>query len=413
MFGWEHTNSANSRPPSRDASSPPVTSPPAPADRDKNLDPAAYDNFQNTTKQQMPHRVEPYPMSSAQPQPAYPYAAPPAPSSKQRRSPYERRASPPPIATLPTHSGSPSPSASSLDRSAVSTPPVSAPGRRSPHPPHTLPIPPHHSSTTTPHTTFPAATRAATCTRPRPRLRNTTPTPTRTPTTRTAATTATPTRTRSTRPSRSPSPTAGTCRIPSRHHPQRSNGSAPGGGGAGVIQVVHTDDAATKLSDRVRRRCFNCCTTDTSTWRRSNLSPGKVLCNKCGLFERTHSRPRPEQFPHKRGPLASSTLRSRSPPQAQPYQTPAHYPPPALPLPPPTAPPTPTPLPPTAPLPPPTGSKMGRRPTRARPTPKRRTRARSCRGWIACGRRRGMGGGRSGSGMRGGRGRGVRSRWGV
>ncbi|KAJ7187388.1 hypothetical protein C8R46DRAFT_833322, partial [Mycena filopes] len=76
-----------------------------------------------------------------------------------------------------------------------------------------------------------------------------------------------------------------------------------GGAGGGGVQVVHTDDAATKLSDRVRRRCFNCCTTDTSTWRRSNLSPGKVLCNKCGLFERTHSRPRPEQFPHKRGPL--------------------------------------------------------------------------------------------------------------
>jgi len=80
------------------------------------------------------------------------------------------------------------------------------------------------------------------------------------------------------------------------------------------IPVVFTEDAATKLSDRVRRRCFNCCTTDTSTWRRSNLSPGKVLCNKCGLFERTHSRPRPEQFPHKRGPLATSVLRSRSPP---------------------------------------------------------------------------------------------------
>ncbi|KAJ7598132.1 hypothetical protein C8J56DRAFT_769335 [Mycena floridula] len=77
---------------------------------------------------------------------------------------------------------------------------------------------------------------------------------------------------------------------------------------------MYTEDAATKLSDRVRRRCFNCCTTDTSTWRRSNLNPGKVLCNKCGLFERTHSRPRPEQFPHKRGPLAASTLRSRSPP---------------------------------------------------------------------------------------------------
>jgi hypothetical protein len=40
---------------------------------------------------------------------------------------------------------------------------------------------------------------------------------------------------------------------------------------------IYTDDANTKLSDRVRRRCFNCCTTDTSTWRRSNLSPGKVV----------------------------------------------------------------------------------------------------------------------------------------
>ncbi|KAI0259389.1 hypothetical protein BC834DRAFT_814345, partial [Gloeopeniophorella convolvens] len=69
------------------------------------------------------------------------------------------------------------------------------------------------------------------------------------------------------------------------------------------FNAVYTDDATTKLNDRVRRRCFNCCTTDTSTWRRSSLNPGKVLCNKCGLFERTHNRARPEQFPHKRGPL--------------------------------------------------------------------------------------------------------------
>ncbi|KAJ7474940.1 hypothetical protein FB451DRAFT_1465224 [Mycena latifolia] len=64
--------------------------------------------------------------------------------------------------------------------------------------------------------------------------------------------------------------------------------SRGGDGGTGGVPVVHTDDAATKLSDRVHRRCFNCCTTETSTWRRSNLSLGKVLCNKCGLFERTH-----------------------------------------------------------------------------------------------------------------------------
>ncbi|KAF8838418.1 hypothetical protein BDN67DRAFT_971534 [Paxillus ammoniavirescens] len=80
--------------------------------------------------------------------------------------------------------------------------------------------------------------------------------------------------------------------------------------------IGFTDDAATKLSDRVRRRCFNCCTTDTSTWRRSNLSPGKVLCNKCGLFERTHGRSRPDQFPHRRGPLATTMTRPRTPPQS-------------------------------------------------------------------------------------------------
>ncbi|KAJ7482417.1 hypothetical protein FB451DRAFT_975198, partial [Mycena latifolia] len=63
---------------------------------------------------------------------------------------------------------------------------------------------------------------------------------------------------------------------------------------------VHTDDGATKLSDCVRRQCFSCCTTETRTWCRSNLSSGKVVR---GHFERTHSCPRSEQFPHKRSPL--------------------------------------------------------------------------------------------------------------
>jgi len=44
------------------------------------------------------------------------------------------------------------------------------------------------------------------------------------------------------------------------------------------VSVVHTDNASMKPSNRVRRQCFNCCTTDTSTWRRrSNLSAGKVV----------------------------------------------------------------------------------------------------------------------------------------
>ena len=43
------------------------------------------------------------------------------------------------------------------------------------------------------------------------------------------------------------------------------------------FNAIYTDDATIKLNDRIRRRCFNCCTTDTSTWRRSSLNPGKVV----------------------------------------------------------------------------------------------------------------------------------------
>ncbi|KAI9460735.1 hypothetical protein F5148DRAFT_970317, partial [Russula earlei] len=62
----------------------------------------------------------------------------------------------------------------------------------------------------------------------------------------------------------------------------------------------YTDEANTKLSNRIRRQCHNCKATETSTWRRSVLSPGKLLCNKCGLFERTHAIPRPKKFPRRR-----------------------------------------------------------------------------------------------------------------
>ncbi|KAJ7897693.1 hypothetical protein B0H14DRAFT_3124595 [Mycena olivaceomarginata] len=86
----------------------------------------------------------------------------------------------------------------------------------------------------------------------------------------------------------------------------------PGGGGAGAGVVVRAGGGDEAGRWGARRGCFNCCTIDTSTWRGSNLIPGKVLCKKCGLFERTHSRPRPEQFPHRRGPLASSALRPGS-----------------------------------------------------------------------------------------------------
>ncbi|KAJ7488508.1 hypothetical protein B0H11DRAFT_2230041 [Mycena galericulata] len=88
-------------------------------------------------------------------------------------------------------------------------------------------------------------------------------------------------------------------------------------------RVVHTDDVATMLSDRVRHRCFNCCTS-------------------C-----------PEQFPYKRGPLVMSTLRSRSPPGVTNAQASTNNR--STPLPPPPPPPRPrTPHPHLPPRPPPT-----------------------------------------------------------
>ncbi|KAJ3900406.1 hypothetical protein F5879DRAFT_421948 [Lentinula edodes] len=230
----------------------------------------------------MPHRgFEPYPMSS--------------------HRHFERRPSPPnapPIATL-SSTNSPTTSVSSLDRSSVSTPPIR---RSSPHshaapqyynshpqPYYSHPPPPvhHHHHAHRGYDSHEGSYSVPNTSQPFHNMGGMGMT------------------------------VGGLNGMPSGREPyglQMPSMPYPGGPINSNVPVVYTEDAATKLSDRVRRRCFNCCTTDTSTWRRSNLSPGKVLCNKCGLFERTHSRPRPEQFPHKRGPLASSTLRSRSPP---------------------------------------------------------------------------------------------------
>jgi GATA-binding protein len=62
------------------------------------------------------------------------------------------------------------------------------------------------------------------------------------------------------------------------------------------VPVQHTDDAASKETQYLRRRCFNCSQTEPPSWRRSTLNPGKIVCNKCGLYERTHLRPRPLRF---------------------------------------------------------------------------------------------------------------------
>ncbi|KAB5596342.1 hypothetical protein CTheo_327 [Ceratobasidium theobromae] len=58
-----------------------------------------------------------------------------------------------------------------------------------------------------------------------------------------------------------------------------------------VVHVVFTDDAASKETQYLRRRCHNCQQVEPPSWRRSHLVPGKIVCNRCGLYERTHLRP--------------------------------------------------------------------------------------------------------------------------
>ena len=47
--------------------------------------------------------------------------------------------------------------------------------------------------------------------------------------------------------------------------------------GCGSNGLSYTDEANTKLSNQIRRRCFNCSATETSTWRRSVLNAGKLV----------------------------------------------------------------------------------------------------------------------------------------
>ena len=48
--------------------------------------------------------------------------------------------------------------------------------------------------------------------------------------------------------------------------------------GTPTYPVFFTDDATMKLGDHIRRQCFNCRTMATKAWRRSVLSPGKLVC---------------------------------------------------------------------------------------------------------------------------------------
>jgi hypothetical protein len=54
----------------------------------------------------------------------------------------------------------------------------------------------------------------------------------------------------------------------------------------GSDEISYTDEANSKISNRLRRRCFNCKAIETSTWRRSVLSPGKLVGHQGYLIKR-------------------------------------------------------------------------------------------------------------------------------
>ncbi|WWC61605.1 uncharacterized protein I303_104189 [Kwoniella dejecticola CBS 10117] len=97
-----------------------------------------------------------------------------------------------------------------------------------------------------------------------------------------------------------------------------------GGGDQQPVAISYTTDAEVKQTPELKRQCFNCTNKTPPSWRKSLLHPGKILCNKCGIFERTHHKPRPpqndDQKLRKQTPvpgMSSSYARRDIPPQLQ------------------------------------------------------------------------------------------------
>ncbi|KAJ7763887.1 hypothetical protein B0H16DRAFT_1455130 [Mycena metata] len=96
------------------------------------------------------------------------------------------------------------------------------------------------------------------------------------------------------------------------------------GGTPPGLDVVYTDDFepfGKKLRGRLRRKCFNCYTTKSPTWRRSQLNRRKIVCNKCGMFKRSHSRARPEVLTRARS--HTKTPKQQRQQSSQPYKPPS------------------------------------------------------------------------------------------
>ncbi|WVQ77280.1 hypothetical protein IAR50_006964 [Cryptococcus sp. DSM 104548] len=76
---------------------------------------------------------------------------------------------------------------------------------------------------------------------------------------------------------------------------ERGDGSGDSSEDEVPRQITYTTEAEVKQTPTIKRECHNCTSRNPPSWRKSILSPGRILCNKCGIFERTHHRSRPPQ----------------------------------------------------------------------------------------------------------------------
>ncbi|KAG7562772.1 hypothetical protein FFLO_01833 [Filobasidium floriforme] len=57
--------------------------------------------------------------------------------------------------------------------------------------------------------------------------------------------------------------------------------------------VRYTSLAEEKQTDTVKRECFTCGCRDPPSWRKSTLSPSRIVSDRCGIYERSHKKVRP------------------------------------------------------------------------------------------------------------------------
>ncbi|KAK5077898.1 GATA type transcriptional activator of nitrogen-regulated proteins [Lithohypha guttulata] len=122
--------------------------------------------------------------------------------------------------------------------------------------------------------------------------------------------------------------------IPQSHTPvPPSRSPAP-------IDSVHSAEALEPLDaedqQQLGQACSNCGTTRTPLWRRS--PQGSVICNACGLYQKTRNAPRPTNFkrtagtPRQKSPRLKNVEIAPSPTsqtmvqQRMPYRAPEHIP---------------------------------------------------------------------------------------